>query len=394
MTRALLRNFHFVSSKLSGTQEIRREMGKVGFSACVVYGAPVFMTISPSERHGGLHVRLSRYRQMDPVLQAPASEAERRWIGQDSPSLEADASSPGGDVTVELPEYELRRSILARDPLCSVDAFTVLVRIVLARLLGLRMCPECPRCNAGDHPCQDAFGSNAEPQGGIFGRCDALFGGVEAQKAGALHLHFHAFIQRVHQHNTLYDIAQMIRDELLSVGALKQYTDWVCNQSYPDVERSKSEADEVEAQWPKFEQDKRLGRIPSFVWADQGACLNGGDVPMEELRADGAEWIRRYDDAAQHVMQRSQRHVHKRGPDGVRRPLPACTRSGKPTECKHEFPMEQRLTDATKLVCPGVAEEHGLRVTGPARRLSKMQHSSIKQRAYVTAIHARVGYTW
>ena len=87
---------------------------------------------------------------------------------------------------------------------------------------------------------------------------------------------------------------------------------------------------------------------------------------MEELRADGAAWIRRYDDAAQHVMQRSQRHVHKREPDGVRRPLPACTRSGKPAECKHEFPMEQRLTDAPKVVCPGVAEDHGLRVTGLA----------------------------
>ena len=106
----------------------------------------------------------------------------------------------GGTEDDDWPEYEVRRLILARDPLCAVDAFTVHVRVVLACLLGIRMCPDCPHCNHGKNPCMDRFGSNAESQGGILGRCDALYGGVEVQKSGVLHFHAKAFVQRVHQY--------------------------------------------------------------------------------------------------------------------------------------------------------------------------------------------------
>ena len=43
----------------------------------------------------------------------------------------------------------------------------------------------------------------------------------------------------------------------------------------------------------------------------------------------------------------------------------ACQKFGKPSQCRHEFPMMERLTDTPKLVCPGVAEQHGLKVSGP-----------------------------
>ena len=72
-------------------------------------------------------------------------------------------------ATVELPDYDVRRLVRARDPLASVDAFTAYVRLVLARLMGIRMCPLCPHCNAKDsqRPCQNKFGSNMEAMGGI-----------------------------------------------------------------------------------------------------------------------------------------------------------------------------------------------------------------------------------
>ena len=114
-----------------------------------------------------------------------------------------------------------------------------------------------------------------------------------------------------------------------------------------------------------FRGDRRLGRPPAFIWDDAAPCLNGVDTCLATLRAEGAEWLARYDDAAQYIMQHVQHHVHKRGPDGERRPLPACQKLGKPSECRHEFPMMERITDTPKLVCPGVAEQHGLRVTGP-----------------------------
>ena len=126
---------------------------------------------------------------------------------------------------------DVRRLIMARDPLCAADSFSVYCRIILARLLGVRMCPECPHCNMGSNPCQDMYGSNAEPQGGVFGRVDALFGGTEAQKAGALHLHAFAYIQRAHQHKTIKEIAAMLAEGLMTADALKQWQDYVCRET-------------------------------------------------------------------------------------------------------------------------------------------------------------------
>ena len=195
--RRLLQNIEFITKMIPGTQAIRRRMGRLGFSASVVYGSGIFITISPSERHGNLTIKLSRYRESDPLLDPQHAAKERPWIGKDKPSLETHNSST---EDINEPEYEIRKLILARDPLCAVDAFSVQVRVVLACLLGIRMCPECPHCNHGANPCQDWFGSNAEAQGGILGRCDALYGGVETQKSGVLHFHFKAFVERAHQH--------------------------------------------------------------------------------------------------------------------------------------------------------------------------------------------------
>lgn len=200
--RRLLRNVEFVSSAISGTQATRRRMGKIGFGASLVYGSGIFITISPSERHGGLAIRLSRYRESDPLLNPSHAAKERPWIGKDKPSLETHGNSTADDE----PDYETRKLILARDPLCAVDAFTVQVRVVLACLLGIRMCPDCPHCNHGKNPCQDRFGSNAEAQGGSLGRCDALFGAVETQKSGVLHFHLKAFVQRLHQYPVVVTI--------------------------------------------------------------------------------------------------------------------------------------------------------------------------------------------
>ena len=61
--RQIFGNLHFMSGSLPGTQEVRRRMGRIGFGARIVYGTGIFCTISPSERHNGLVIRLSRYCQ-------------------------------------------------------------------------------------------------------------------------------------------------------------------------------------------------------------------------------------------------------------------------------------------------------------------------------------------
>ena len=191
--RRLLQNVEFVTSAIPGCQAIRRRMGRLG---SLVHGSGIFITISPSERHGGLAIRLSRYRESDPLLDPSHAANERPWIGKDKPSLETHGNSTADDE----PDDETRKIILARDPLCAVDAFTGQVRVVLACLLGIRMCPDCPHCNQGQNPCHDRFGSNAEAQGGSLGRCDALFAAVETQKSGVSHFHLKAFIQRFHHY--------------------------------------------------------------------------------------------------------------------------------------------------------------------------------------------------
>ena len=100
--RNLLRDMEFLTSSIPGTRAIRRRMGRLGFSASLVYGAGIFVTISPTERHNNLMIKLSRHREGDPLLADDHAKEERRWIGKDAPSLSAHAD---GNEHAE-PDYE------------------------------------------------------------------------------------------------------------------------------------------------------------------------------------------------------------------------------------------------------------------------------------------------
>ena len=75
------------------------------------------------------------------------------------------------------PSYDVGLRILARDPLGSVVGFRSLMLLAYKFLFGMRVCPYCPDCNncVSSTPCQDLFGSNATPAGGVFGRVDAIY---------------------------------------------------------------------------------------------------------------------------------------------------------------------------------------------------------------------------
>ena len=103
-----------------------------------------------------------------------------------------------GPVCQELPDYEARRELLARDPLACVYGFQVLVLLALRHIFGLRVCFNCPDCAASKQPCTDAFGSNATATGGVFGRIDAVYGSLECQRCGAYHIHGQFFVQCFH----------------------------------------------------------------------------------------------------------------------------------------------------------------------------------------------------
>ena len=208
--KKLLANMHFRCAQVSGTQEIRNKIGHIGTWAAVQYGMGIFMTVSPGERHNYLAIRLCRYRGGDPFVASNTenAKAQRPYIGMNAPSLEPKVED---EFYRDIPGYDLRRLMQAQDPLCVVNSFLVQVVIILATCLGVRMCPDCPHCESSSNPCQDSFGSVAEPMGGFAGRTDAIFGAKECQKTnGSLHLHFFAFIQRLHQYCNMVEIAERL----------------------------------------------------------------------------------------------------------------------------------------------------------------------------------------
>ena len=144
------------------------------------YGLPIFVTFSPDEAHNLLMIRFSRTRINDPVNLDPDSSDCQVFGQREQPSVDQNESQLSwaldiGNLAKYVPNWEERRRILARDSLASVEGFRSIVLATCRYLFGMRVCPKCPDCNRGRGliPCQDMLGSNAEPEGGIFGRMDA-----------------------------------------------------------------------------------------------------------------------------------------------------------------------------------------------------------------------------
>ncbi len=210
----------------------------------VKYGVPIFVTFSPDEKHNLLMLRLSRTRRKDPVLlhDAAASlfgcrnaprlgQAEYTQHSKDDVFL---ALRPE-DLTEQVPSYDMRRALLAKDSLASVDGFRVMVLLAYQHLFGMRACPNCPHCNhdESETPCQDLFGSNAKAEGGVFGRIDAGYTSFEAQKStGALHAHSQLFVQCLHQHQPLAEVLRSLTDYPELVQKYLKYKEHVCRQSF------------------------------------------------------------------------------------------------------------------------------------------------------------------
>ena len=156
-------------------------------------------------------------------MQYPGIAAQRRkkYLKEYASKIQADlcdddvVGMAGDDyVDIELPEYDIRQIAAARDPLAVVEAHRLNVCLRLAYILGLRMCPRCPRCNHGPWGCQDLFGSNVRLSGGCLGGAVALELGNEHQQHGTPHAHGQVHVVCVYQFATLQDIATKVEHEL------------------------------------------------------------------------------------------------------------------------------------------------------------------------------------
>ena len=85
-------------------------------------------------------------------------------------------------------------------------------------------------------------------------------------------------------YHTIQQIAELIQQKLLSCEEFKEYTSWICCESYPDPDKHEQEADAIEKEWPTFKDDRELGHIPRCVWLDREEPHIWSDkVSMDEL---------------------------------------------------------------------------------------------------------------
>ena len=340
----------------------------------VRYGVPVFVTFSPDEAHNLLMIRLSRTRRNDPAFAEGSDPIGKKYCGRCEPDVAGSKPSeddvvlgvPIEDVAGSLPSYDQRRGILARDSLACVDGFRMLIMVTYEYLFGMRVCPWCPDCNAcpSGRPCQDLFGSNAHQEGGVFGRIDAGYTSIEAQKAGSLHAHTLLWVQCLHQHTPLVEILSQMKQGSSKdvISGYLRYKEHVARQAYSEIP-TQEEVEEVERDWPEYAETEDLIRRPAYLTAR-----------ANEPRGSISEWLKSYLTEDVRALQlRRQNHVHIYNPvTNQKEPLTACRRKDDPKKCKAEFPRTSWLIQKAVVLCQGLLRKMGMPLSGRRNRLGSL----------------------
>ena len=310
--RRLAREIVFKASTMPGTLPCRRLMGNCATGARVAYGEALFLTWSPNEQQSALVLRLMRNRRKDPMLRGASIEDEalRQCSGRDVPAITADGLE--NSVTIQLPLYHVRRKLTARDPRAVVAAYRYEVKFKLPMLLGLRVCPDCPNCNIYvdgyvlRSPCQDIFGLNTLPMGGLAGLAGTMGGATEFQKCNTPHEHAHVHLVNIYQHRTLAEIAEAIEKAWLDPQTILRFNEWIHVEDTILPSQYAADRDTVALAWHKrYDDGKHEGicSIPSSV-------TRALDIPVEESTSES--WCQRYDRDAQYMFSRVQEHVHQK----------------------------------------------------------------------------------
>ena len=254
------------------------------------------------------------------------------------------------ELAANIPDLDARKRFLAKDPLASVDGFRALVLLTCTFLFGMRVCENCPACNFTgfrQDPCQDYSGSNATPEGCIFGRVDAGYTSVEAQKpTGALHAHSQLFVQCIHPRAPLHEVFKIIEERRPHlVEQFCQYKAHVSRQVYAYPEKVCSELEDLGGAWPEYAGYANLIQRPAY--RTQTLASN------DDVVVDGKRWARTFlKEDVETLQMQKQHHVHLRNENtGEREPLGACRRQGNPKLCKSNFPRPLWLIDRVVVLC-------------------------------------------
>ena len=169
------------------------------------------------------------------------------------------------------------------------------------------MCPDCPRCNTSLRGCQDMFGCNMRPLGGVLGGAATLGGGTDHQAQGAPHLHVEVHVVCVYQYCTLDEIAQKIRAKFLSVEDFMRYNCHLHKTDLCDDETYRAFRPQVEAAFDDRFADSShdaMCATPAYLARDAtcrdancSSCAGkpkaptyGEDVQLPKLQVEGAEY--------------------------------------------------------------------------------------------------------
>ena len=237
-------------------------------------------------------------------------------------------------VSIDLPEYDLRRAATASDPLAVVEGYKIEVVLRLATILGVRMCPNCPRCNDGLSGCQDEFGNNIRPGGGVLGGMPAFGGATEHQGYGTPHLHAEGHIACAYQFGTLADIVKRLQSHSFSFEDIVQYQGWLHAEDLFDETVREELLPTLEQEWhERFSKSAHddLSQTPEYLVEDAAAhespnvCDAKDENIMNTLVADAARFKKMYFADVQKIFTRVQHHMHKRTKKGYI-PLKTCQR--------------------------------------------------------------------
>ena len=345
--KELLQDVKGMQGHMPGTIEVRRRIGRFLFGARVEMGEPLFITISPTTRHNTLCIKFSRYRAADP---GGAEEGAR-----DRPKLWDTA-----EANIEVPPYDTRRQLAARDPWAVVLSFQTVVRCIFAKLLGIRMCFRCPACD-----CRDARGHGCHVTGGILGLVTGLCGAIEYQANSTPHFHCNVYIASIWQHS-LSELAAKLNDSTITFEDVRQFLTWAHSESHPDLASHTQQQDHLEADWAqnncKSSHDF-LCQWPEFLTEDKAASPWLKAVEPKQALADASRFIHQYRLAAQKKISHQQIHWHPWNiVQKCRLPIAACRKKGAPNKCKHNFPKVQN--EKVRVICRGNARKFAQSTAG------------------------------
>ena len=141
------------------------------------------------------------------------------------------------------------------------------------------------------------------------------------KEGGGLHIHAFLYPQSLVQFATLKELAEALKNKLLSVEAYKAYISYVRCAEYPDLEKFNDERAAIEKEWPAYASDYSLCRLPAVFWTSQKESL---DV-----------WRQQFDIRLQHSLSRMNHHIHPLNPETrERKPLSSSVVKSQKNACK------------------------------------------------------------